>query len=88
MEEGIGILTMRPKEEENKEYKMFKPLSVTVWVMIGVAIVIVGVLVYVNNRYSPVIPVTKPEDNEPQQNTPKLSSSMWNVYGYFVEQGN
>ncbi|XP_071131796.1 glutamate receptor 4-like [Mytilus edulis] len=87
MEEGIGILTMRPKEEENKEYKMFKPLSVTVWVMIGVAIVIVGVLVYVNNRYSPVIPVTKPEDNEPQQNPPKLTSSMWNVYGYFVEQG-
>lgn len=88
MEEGIGILTMRPKEEENKEYKMFKPLSVTVWVMIGVTIVIVGVLVYVNNRYSPVITVTKPEDNEPPQNPPKLSSSMWNVYGYFVEQGN
>ncbi|CAC5390408.1 GRIA4 [Mytilus coruscus] len=87
MEEGIGILTMRPKVEENKEYKMFKPLSVTVWVMIAVAVVIVGVLVYVNNRYSPFTTVTQTEDNEPHQNPPKLSSSMWHVYGYFVEQG-
>ncbi|XP_052071213.1 glutamate receptor 3-like [Mytilus californianus] len=87
MEEGIGILTMRPKVEANKEYKMFKPLSVSVWVTIAVAIVVVGVLVYVNNRYSSDTTVTQTEDNEPHQNPPKLSSSMWHVYGYFVEQG-
>jgi hypothetical protein len=35
MEEGAGILTKRPQEEELKEYKVFKPLSLKVWIVIS-----------------------------------------------------
>ncbi|XP_052069391.1 glutamate receptor-like [Mytilus californianus] len=85
MEEGVGILTLRPQEEANKEYKMFKPLSVIVWILIGVAIVVIGVFMFVINRYSPCS--TAIEEHQHYLETGKLSSSMWLIYGAFVEQG-
>lgn len=85
MEEGVGILTLRPQVEANKEYKMFKPLSVTVWILIGVAIIVVGVVMFIVNRYSPCS--TELEEHQHYLETENLSSSMWLIYGAFVEQG-
>ncbi|CAG2184585.1 unnamed protein product [Mytilus edulis] len=85
MEEGVGILTLRPQVEANKEYKMFKPLSITVWILIGVAIIVVGVVMFIVNRYSPCS--TELEEHQHYLETEHLSSSMWLIYGAFVEQG-
>jgi hypothetical protein len=53
MEEGVGIITKRPQEESNKEYKMFKPLSVMVWIGIAITIIFIGICLCLVNRFSP-----------------------------------
>jgi hypothetical protein len=86
MEEGVGIITKRPQEESNKEYKMFKPLSVMVWIGIAITIIFIGICLCLVNRFSPFSDNTDDEQKD-MTNTQIASSSMWLIYGAFVEQG-
>ena len=87
MEDGAGIMTKRSQEEENKEYKMFKPLSVIVWVAISMAIILMGMLYFVVNRFSPYSEIGSGEVKNDKTNRTILANSMWVIYGAFVEQG-
>ena len=86
MEEGVGIITKRPQEESNKKYKMFKPLSVMVWIGIGITIILIGICLCIVNRFSPFADNTDDEKKD-MTNSQIASSSMWLIYGAFVEQG-
>ena len=84
MEEGAGILTKRPQEEELKEYKVFKPLSLKVWIVICTAMIVVGISMFIVNKFSPF---SKKEDITARSNKRMLFSSTWLIYSSFVEQG-
>ena len=87
MEDGAGIMTKRSKEEENKEYMIFKPLSVIVWVAISMTIILMGMLYFIVNRFSPYSETGSGEVKNDKTNREILSNSIWVIYGAFVEQG-
>jgi len=87
MEDGAGIITKRPDGESDKMFQIFKPFATPVWACIAVSIVVVGVLLFLVNRFSPYTAYNRRlKDSSPDEVS--LTSNMWLIFGAFVEQGN
>ncbi|KAK3089561.1 hypothetical protein FSP39_004629, partial [Pinctada imbricata] len=86
MEDGAGILTRKPESNANKMFQMFKPFSLTVWICIGVSILVVGVLLFIANRMSPFTRYNRKEKFAPKDEI-RLLSCMWLIFAFFMEQG-
>ncbi|XP_046352525.2 glutamate receptor-like [Haliotis rufescens] len=90
MEDGAGIITRRPDGESQKMFKMFTPFAPIVWGCIVIAIIVVSVLLYLVNRYSPfaahkVLPESGHAGSHAEMMS--LKTTLWLIYGSYMEQG-
>lgn len=87
MEDGIGILTRKSTGESQKMFKMFKPFHESVWGFIFASVVIVGILLFIVNYFSPFTAYNrKAPDSSPDEVS--LMESIWLIFGSYVEQGS
>ncbi|XP_069125666.1 glutamate receptor ionotropic, kainate 2-like [Argopecten irradians] len=86
MEDGAGILTTRPDADSDKFFRIIRPFALPVWGCIAIAIVCVGLLLFIVNRLSPYTAYNRRhKDSSPEEVS--LTSNMWLVFGTFVNQG-
>ncbi|XP_041364195.1 glutamate receptor ionotropic, delta-2-like [Gigantopelta aegis] len=83
MEEGIGLITKKPDVESQKMFKMYSPFAPIVWGCIALSVCVVGLLLYLVNRYSPYSSHRKDANSQRMS----LYASMWLIYGSYMEQG-
>ncbi|XP_067672970.1 glutamate receptor ionotropic, delta-1-like [Haliotis asinina] len=90
MEDGAGIITRRPDGESQKMFKMFTPFAPTVWGCIVLAIVVVSILLYLVNRYSPFAAhkvLLNVSQGGSRAKMMSLKTTFWLIYGSYMEQG-
>ncbi|XP_064595416.1 glutamate receptor 3-like [Liolophura sinensis] len=86
-EGSTGIMTLSPGYEANKSlFQTLKPYSVQVWLSIVAAIVIVGCMSLLVNRFTPFGRKTEDRPLQAKYET-SLRDNLWMVYSSVTEQG-
>ncbi|XP_032805401.1 glutamate receptor ionotropic, delta-2-like isoform X5 [Petromyzon marinus] len=77
MDYSVGVAARRPADSAGL-FALLSPLEPATWACLGLAVGLVGLLVYLLNRVTP--------RREPRH-SPSLPASLWLVYGSFMQQG-
>lgn len=82
MEDGVGILSKKPKSDAKNMFKMFTPLTPPVWGALIGSIVAVSLALYVIEWASPFS-----ARNMYRDDSFGIVGSLWLIYGSYMEQG-
>ncbi|XP_064635837.1 glutamate receptor ionotropic, kainate 1-like [Lineus longissimus] len=85
MQDGLGIMTKK-KNTQDKMFRLFKPFSPTVWILIAVSIVVVGVFQWLVNRSTPEGAQRRHE--AVQGDELSLTENTWMIFGNFLGQAS
>ncbi|XP_078584743.1 glutamate receptor ionotropic, delta-2-like [Branchiostoma floridae x Branchiostoma japonicum] len=85
MDQSFGILMKKPKDNTRNVFGFMGPFDPEVWACIGGSVVIVGVFLYLLNKFRPDdILITEDGEVPPRFG---LNDSLWFIIGSLMQQG-
>ncbi|XP_066269429.1 glutamate receptor ionotropic, delta-2-like [Branchiostoma lanceolatum] len=85
MDQSFGILMKKPKDNTRNVFGFMGPFTPEVWACIGGSVVIVGVFLYLLNKFRPDdILITEEGESPPRFG---LNDSLWFIIGSLMQQG-
>ncbi|XP_078665309.1 glutamate receptor ionotropic, delta-2-like [Branchiostoma floridae x Branchiostoma belcheri] len=85
MDQSFGILMKKPKDNTRNVFGFMGPFTPEVWACIGGSVVIVGVFLYLLNKFRPDDIIVTEEGEGPSRFG--LNDSLWFIIGSLMQQG-